>query len=217
MAHDTAGIQKLHHIVVGFDMSELSERAVYEALDMAARRAPADLHVVVVALQSGVLPQRGTMVLLPEDGVPLSEDEARDKVHTRITKVYEDYRAKRGTNGVEEISIYVLPGLSSGQTGHLIAEVAKDIDADLIVVGSHGRRGLNRLLLGSVAEKVVREATTSVLVVRPDDFVGATKVPAIEPPLAEGQPHLRHIAHRRIYRMRDRTGESTTVRTMPAV
>ena len=216
MTHQAAGSQNLHHIVVGFDLSELSERAVYEALDVAARRARAELHVVIVGMQSGVLPQQGAMLLLPEESIPLSEDEAREKVRQRVAKVYEAYREQRGAVAVEQISIYVLPGLSTGQTGHLIAEVAKDIEAELIVVGSHGRRGLNRLLLGSVAEKVVREATTSVYVVRPDDFVGARKVPAVEPPLAEGEPHLRHMAHRRTYRFSDRASEST-VRTMPAV
>jgi nucleotide-binding universal stress UspA family protein len=216
MAHEATGIQKLHHIVVGFDLSELSERALYEAFDTAARRAPAELHVVVVGMQSGVLPQRGAMLLLPGDSIPLSEDEARETVRQRVAKVYEAYRETRAAVTVDQVSIYVLPGLSTGHTGHLIAEVAKDIDAELIVVGSHGRRGLNRLLLGSVAEKVVREATTSVYVVRPDDFVGARKVPAVEPPLAEGEPHLRHMAHRRTYRFSDRAGEAT-VRTMPAV
>lgn len=47
-----------------------------------------------------------------------------------------------------------------------IAEEAKRWGADLIVVGTHGRRGLDRLLLGSVAEGVVRTAAVSVLLVR---------------------------------------------------
>ena len=47
-----------------------------------------------------------------------------------------------------------------------IAKAADDGRADLIVVGSHGRRGIQRALLGSVAEKVVRSAPCPVLVVR---------------------------------------------------
>lgn len=215
MANESVRAPKLHHIVVGYDFSELSERAVYEALDIAARRLPAELHVVVVALSAGTLPQRGPMVLLPEDGTPLTEVEAREKVRTRIAKVYEDHRAKMGASGVEQISVYVLPGMASGQTGRLIAEVAKDVDAELIVLGSHGRRGLNRMLLGSVAETVVREATTSVYVVKPEDFVGAKKIPAIEPPLAEGEPHLRVFQHRHTYHFGDKASAATK-RTMPA-
>jgi len=208
MTNAAAGSEKLHHIVVGFDCTELAERAVYEALDVAGRRAPAELHVVVVALQSG------PMLLLPEDDIPLAEDAAREKVRSRIAKVYEEHRALRGSGGVDQISVYVLPGLSTAQTGRLIAEVAKDVDAELVVVGSHGRRGVDRLLLGSVAERVVREATTSVYVVRPADFIGEKKVPAVEPPLAQGQPHLRHFQHRRTYHFADKAGESTT-RAMP--
>jgi nucleotide-binding universal stress UspA family protein len=49
---------------------------------------------------------------------------------------------------------------------HAIIDGARDWGADLIVLGSHGRRGLDRLLLGSVAESVVRHAPCSVEVVR---------------------------------------------------
>ncbi|MCC7007245.1 MAG: universal stress protein [Acidobacteria bacterium] len=49
---------------------------------------------------------------------------------------------------------------------HAILEEAEKWTADLIVIGSHGRRGLDRLLLGSVAESVVRHARCSVEIVR---------------------------------------------------
>ena len=49
---------------------------------------------------------------------------------------------------------------------HAIVEIARDWPADLIVMGSHGRRGFDRLLLGSVAEAVVRHAPCSVEIVR---------------------------------------------------
>lgn len=50
--------------------------------------------------------------------------------------------------------------------GEALAEHAAAVDADLVIVGSHGRTGLRRALLGSVAEKVVRLAPCPVLVVR---------------------------------------------------
>lgn len=49
---------------------------------------------------------------------------------------------------------------------HAIVETARDWPADVIVIGSHGRRGFDRLLLGSVAESVVRHAPCSVDLVR---------------------------------------------------
>lgn len=63
------------------------------------------------------------------------------------------------------VSSALLPGPAAGA----IAEVAKDDPAiDLVVLGTHGRTGLRRVLLGSVAESVVRHAACAVLAVRPD-------------------------------------------------
>ena len=53
-----------------------------------------------------------------------------------------------------------------GDAGHEICDFAKEFDAHLIVMPSHGRTGLKRILLGSVAERVVRFAPCSVLVLR---------------------------------------------------
>jgi nucleotide-binding universal stress UspA family protein len=49
---------------------------------------------------------------------------------------------------------------------HAIVQAAREWPADLIVIGSHGRRGVDRLLIGSVAESVVRHAPCSVDIVR---------------------------------------------------
>ena len=50
-----------------------------------------------------------------------------------------------------------------------IARIAKEEDVDIIVMGTHGRSGLKHILIGSVAEKVVRKSPCPVLVVRPPD------------------------------------------------
>jgi nucleotide-binding universal stress UspA family protein len=57
-----------------------------------------------------------------------------------------------------------------GQAATTIAGQAKNIQADMIVIGTHGRSGLPHMLLGSVAEKVVRTASCPVLTVRPEAF-----------------------------------------------
>ena len=57
------------------------------------------------------------------------------------------------------------------QTGTPFLEViryAKDHDIDLVIVGTHGRTGLVHVLMGSVAEKIVRKAPCPVLAVRPE-------------------------------------------------
>jgi universal stress protein A len=63
-----------------------------------------------------------------------------------------------------------------GDTASAIIEVAQDLNADLIVMPTHGRHGLPRLLLGSVAERVVRDAPCPVLTVRPSTVPDVTEV-----------------------------------------
>ena len=57
-----------------------------------------------------------------------------------------------------------------GQAATTIAHQAELIQADIIVIGTHGRSGLPHMLLGSVAEKVVRTASCPVLTIRPEAF-----------------------------------------------
>ncbi len=59
---------------------------------------------------------------------------------------------------------------AEGQAATAIVRQAEHIQADIIVMGTHGRSGLPHMLLGSVAEKVVRTASCSVLTVRPEAF-----------------------------------------------
>ena len=53
-----------------------------------------------------------------------------------------------------------------GEPGNLIVATQQQLGADLVVMATHGRRGLKHLVLGSVAERVVRESTAPVLTVR---------------------------------------------------
>jgi universal stress protein A len=56
--------------------------------------------------------------------------------------------------------------VTTGDPAEAILQIAQDRDVDLIVIGTHGRTGLQHMVLGSVAEKVVRHARCPVLVVR---------------------------------------------------
>ena len=84
----------------------------------------------------------------------------------------------------EALSRIVPPGqglvcehlLVMGDPASEIVRIARDEQTDMIVMGSHGRRGLNRLLLGSVAETVLRHAPCPVLIYRGDQ-----RQPASEP------------------------------------
>ncbi len=84
----------------------------------------------------------------------------------------------RATTGLERLKKYggdawIEPLVRFGHPVDVILEVAKELEVDVIVLGTHGRRGLSRLLLGSVAEAVVRRASVPVVTVRePDEAVG---------------------------------------------
>ncbi len=67
------------------------------------------------------------------------------------------------TPSARDIALHVL-------VGHPVARIVESAaDADLLVMGTHGRTGLQRVVMGSVAEKVVRKAPCPVLTVHPDD------------------------------------------------
>jgi len=68
-----------------------------------------------------------------------------------------------------------------GPPAQSIHQVAVDMDADLIVVGSHGRKGLEKFVLGSVAERLIAIAHLPVLVARAKNFAGLEKSPWPEP------------------------------------
>jgi nucleotide-binding universal stress UspA family protein len=65
--------------------------------------------------------------------------------------------------------------VEKGNAKSVILDYAKNWGADLIVVGSHGLRGMKRVLMGSVSEAIVRDAKRSVQVVRPGSRKGAAK------------------------------------------
>ncbi len=71
--------------------------------------------------------------------------------------------------------------LSGGEPWRAIVQTASNLRADLVIVGTAGRTGIARVVLGSVAEKVVRQAGCPVLVVRPKEH-HVVDEPTIEPP-----------------------------------
>ena len=74
--------------------------------------------------------------------------------------------------------------LATGEPWREIVQMASNLRADLVVVGTASQKGLARMVLGSVAEKVVRHAGCPVLVVRPKDHHLSAEV-GIEPPCAD--------------------------------
>lgn len=97
-------------------------------------------------------------IFAPEGGIPA--DELALTAERDGRRLMADFCARlpAGTNALQF--------MTRGQAGPEIAKAAKEWGADLIVIGSHGRRGITRALVGSVAEAVMRHAPCPVLVVR---------------------------------------------------
>jgi len=85
-----------------------------------------------------------------------------------------------------------------GSPAEELVQAAVDVEADLILVGTHARGPVARLVIGSVADEVTKRAPCSVLVARPTDFSGTHKTPTISPAPEPGHKSFHpHPAGRR--------------------
>ncbi len=97
-------------------------------------------------------------------------EERVNKASKELNELREELHSKLGDAIPVEVNVMV------GQPHHAIIEVADAWKADMIVMGSHGRKGFSRFLLGSVSLFVVSHANCSVTIVRPGEHADMTKV-----------------------------------------
>ena len=97
---------------------------------------------------------------------------SRDQSFKRAKLLVEDVAAQLEFSGFS-----TTVATPDADARHAIVDAARDWPADLIVMGSHGRRGFDRMVLGSVAESVVRHSPCSVEIVR----LPAAQIPAARP------------------------------------
>ena len=147
---------KLDRILVPLDGSLLAEVVLDRAVDL-ARGGPAIVDLLRAA-EAHVLPG-----LDPTDAQLRVVGEAEDYLATTAQRLRE-----QGVKRVETTVWYGAPAES-------IVEAARMRKADLIIMSSHGRGGLGRLILGSVAESVLRSTDTPILLIR------APGAPLVEP------------------------------------
>jgi universal stress protein A len=98
-------------------------------------------------------------MIIPPTGMPLYVDVYKDQ-----EKVAKEKLAEVASKRLKSVKHELLTGLAD--PGGAILRTARKVAADVIVMATHGRRGLSRVLLGSVAERVLREAPCPVLTVR---------------------------------------------------
>jgi nucleotide-binding universal stress UspA family protein len=136
-------------LLLATDLTEASSSATDEAFELAVR-LDASLLVVSV-IDPGSL-------LLPGGRFRARVDQVREHREQLAQGLVE-----RGRAAGIEVSFLIW----TGDPGDMIVEAAEAEHADMVLVGSHGRGAVGRLLLGSVSEHVVRNAPCPVLVVRP--------------------------------------------------
>ncbi len=157
--------QVTHPVVVPFDFSDHALAALHKAVSIADK--PQQVHVL------HVLPY-----LIPaEPGVVWATIDDS----SRIAHALENLTAAVPESKFGKVALDV----RIGDPGHVASERAEELGADLIVVGSHGRTGFTRLVLGSVAERVTRLAHCPVLVVKlPPETVASASATAAAPATA---------------------------------
>jgi nucleotide-binding universal stress UspA family protein len=140
----------LKHILVATDFGEPSDVAVELAIEIANA-----MHAELTLVHAYEIPAYvyGGVGFSPADLVTPVIDASRDALKVAISRVRAQVPNATSV-------------LRNGNPATEIVSVAELVHADLIVVGTHGRRGLSHALLGSVAERLVRSSPVPVLVAR---------------------------------------------------
>ncbi len=158
-------------ILVPVDFSECSMHAV-EAAARLSRLLSLNVHLLHV-LEPTTSPYLGEALV--ELAEPPQEEQRASAV-----KQLEELAERAGLQDQFQTSIAI------GSAKDRILQLAQTLDPALLVLGSHGRRGFGRVVLGSVAETVVREAHRPTLIVKNGDSLDAW--PGAAPPLCREQP-----------------------------
>lgn len=137
------------------DGSEVSNHAAKQGLMLAKALGSKVIFHFVIDI---------SIVTLPDAEMGISNIEAIRKSFTEQgNKVIADF-----STSAKEMDVLFETVITEGDVHDEIINMAEDKGAELIVMGTHGRRGLNRLLLGSVAESVTKRAHCPVLLIRPE-------------------------------------------------
>jgi nucleotide-binding universal stress UspA family protein len=142
-------------MVVGVDFSATSHQAVAAGINLARITRAPDVHLIHVvkpATLSGVNDWSGA----------LSQYETAVEASRRELDAL-------CASAIEKFALRAFAHVRTGEPYREIIQLASDVEADLIVIGTHSRAGMTRFLLGSVAEKVQRYAPCPVLTVKPKE------------------------------------------------
>jgi len=137
-------------ILVSTDFSDISIRAFFSAVDLASQLG-ATLQVIHI-------------VQIPPLNTPASGNENIEALEAEEERMAKESMQKLIQQAGQDLEITTR--IVHGNPVAQIESMAKEIHADLIVMGTHGRTGMSHLIMGSVAESVIRNSEVPVMCVK---------------------------------------------------
>lgn len=163
-------------VVVAYDFSQSAEQALLRAVEVACRAPQHTLHVIAT--------------IDPREGLSVKHAKHIDWEYAEAIQAMLVERVKlafAGRPSVEDVQFYAHARIAKRPADEIL-DLCKEVSADLVFVGSHGATGLERLVLGSVSEKLVREAKCPVMVVRAKTYP-EVQLLDVKPYEHERKPH----------------------------
>lgn len=151
-------IHEITKVVTPVDFSDNS-RLIAESAAYLAGKFGAAMHLVYVVQNF----EDYSGFFVPQMTLPNLEGELLEGADGKMTsfcKDIADFCAKAGVSTLES-KVFM------GDVGEKIVEYANEIEADMVIMGTHGYKGLEKIMFGSVADKVVRSASCPVLTINP--------------------------------------------------
>ena len=169
MSNDVSHANRAICILAAVDLTRAGDDALREAMRLVRSSEHAVLHVVHVIEVTRSLHDANQV-----DELSRTLDEKREALEQRLQA--------NSPEGEDAWSQEVVFHVRLGDPAEAIHQAAVDIDADFIVVGTHGRTGMDRLMRPSVAEKLVRTAHISVIVAHEKDGTDLRRSDRPDPP-----------------------------------
>ncbi len=151
-------IMDVKRVVTPIDFSDNS-KLIAESAGYLAGKFGASLYLVFVVQNF----EDYSGFFIPQMNMPNLEQELFTGAEERMKVFCDDVKESIATSGVTETDYKVL----MGDVAEQIIQYSTEINGDLIVMGTHGYKGLEKIMFGSVADKVVRSASCPVMTINP--------------------------------------------------
>ncbi len=151
-------MQEIKIVITPVDFSD-NARMIAESAACIAGKFGAELHLVFVVQNF----EDYSGFFVPPVGLPSLEQELHDSARHKMEEFVQDFSEAAAAAGVFTLRSKVLVG----DVAEEILSYAHDVECGMIVMGTHGYKGLERIMFGSVADKVVKNSCCPVMTINP--------------------------------------------------